>query len=236
MRIAIIEDDKVCADQLLTHIHRYEKENSLSFEVEMYTNGMEFLDKFHADFDVVLLDIEMPLLDGMSAAKRIRKIDEEVLIIFVTRMTQYALDAFSVAALDYVLKPVNYYAFSMKMNRVVRILEERRTDHYIIVQNNEGISKISIASILFIEIYGHRLAYHTTEGTVASAGSKTISTLSTELETEGLIRCNQSYLVNLRFVKEFHRDDVVLKNDTSIPVSRNYRKSFMHQLMSYWSR
>lgn len=236
MRIAIVEDDEVCADQLLTHIHRYEKENTVSFEAETYTNGMEFLYKFHADFDVVLLDIEMPLIDGIETAKRIREIDEEILIIFVTRMAQYAVKAFDVQALDYILKPVNYYAFSMKMNRVVRILEGRRKDRYIIVQNNEGASRVAVASILYIEIFGHRLAYHTTDGTVTSAGSKTISTLSAELQPEGLIRCNQSYLVNLSFVQGLRKDMIVLKDGTSIPVSRNYKKSFIQQLMSYWSR
>ena len=122
MRVAIIEDMDENIAILQTYLNRYGKEHAIQIQTSSYKDGMHFITDYHPVWDLILLDIEMPLLNGMDTARQIRKADPDVLIIFITCLTQYAIEGYSVRALDYVLKPVQYYAFSAKLNQVCEIL------------------------------------------------------------------------------------------------------------------
>ena len=126
MRVAIVEDLIENAHILQQYLDHYATERHMSIQISHYQNGLDFITDYHPVWDLILLDIEMPLLNGMEAAHKIREIDPDVLIIFITCLTQYAIEGYSVRALDYVLKPVKYYPFAAKLDQVCDILS--RTD------------------------------------------------------------------------------------------------------------
>ena len=114
-RIAIVEDEAAVREQLAGYVQRYTRQYGTPFEVTEFADGMEILENYRPQFDIIFLDVEMKHLDGMETARRIRERDGGVLIVFITNMAQYAIRGYAVGALDYVLKPVPYFAFSQQL-------------------------------------------------------------------------------------------------------------------------
>lgn len=233
MHIAIVEDEIECTNILEKHLQRFQEENKAEIQYRSYTNSMDFLATYQPIWDLILLDIEIPMMDGLTLAHKIRETDTNVLIIFVTKMAQYAMAGYEVNALDYVLKPVNYYAFSMKLRKVQNLLQTRQ-QHFLVVQGNGFIRKIEVGIIRYIEVLGHTLTYHTPQGVISSTGSRSIRELEEELIPNGFARCNQCYLVNLKYVQSVEKDNVILQGGECLSVSRNRRKAFMQALLTYW--
>lgn len=95
-RFAIVEDDDACAEQLQKYLAQYAGENALEIRTDRFYDGLNFAEDYKARWDLIFMDIEMPLLDGMSAARRIREKDDSVLLIFITNMAQYAIQGYEV--------------------------------------------------------------------------------------------------------------------------------------------
>ena len=233
MRVAIVEDDLKNAKLIQSYLSRFERECHVNVDSVIYGDGIDFIANYACQWDLILLDVEMPMLDGISTAKKVRELDSEVLIIFVTQLAQYAIDGYSVSALDYVLKPINYYAFYLKMQRVVHLLSTKNNEH-ILIRDKTSVRKIPLDSIRYIDVYSHTLYYHTAQGTFSSSGSKTLKNLEDELRKYGFCRCNQSYLVNLKHVKSFDKNTITIYNEGPLPVSRQMHKEFIQALMEYW--
>ena len=107
LRIAIVEDDRNYIQQLQRYLQRYSQESEQAMDISVFTDGDEITEGYRPVYDIILMDVEMSFMNGMTAAQEIRKLDPEVVIIFITNMVQYAIQGYSVGALDYVLKPVS---------------------------------------------------------------------------------------------------------------------------------
>ena len=121
IRVAIIEDDAEVQGVLQEYVRRYTRQYGTEFEVTVFADGVDILEDYRAVYDIIFLDVEMKHLDGMTTAERIRKMDADVILIFITNMAQYAIRGYSVGALDYVLKPVPYFAFSEQLKKAEKI-------------------------------------------------------------------------------------------------------------------
>ena len=163
INIAIVEDEAMYAKQLQEFLQQYQKENGEVFNITVYSDGDQIVHKYKSQFDIILMDVEMKFMDGMSAAEEIRKVDTEVVIIFITNMAQYAIRGYAVDALDYVLKPVSYFAFSQRLNRAISRMKKRE-QKVITVNIKGGAVRINIANIYYIESQGHNLVLHTILG------------------------------------------------------------------------
>ena len=235
MRIAIIEDEQPFADELAEYITRFSQEYQTEIQCQHYKSSTAFLSSYQPIWDLLLLDIEMPGMDGMTLAHRVREIDQNVILIFITKVAKYAMAGYEVAALDYVLKPVNYYAFSMKLRRVLGLLETKQKNH-IIIQGNGFVRKIPVETIRYIDVLDHTLSYHTPQGIISSTGAKSIRELEAKLLPDGFFKCNQCYLVNLQYVQSVERDMVVLTGGECLNISRKRKKPFMQALLDFWGR
>lgn len=232
MRIAIVEDNPESAKLLQSYLTRFGQESDIEISTRIFSNGVDFMTPYLHTWDLILLDIEMPFMDGLTVARQIRTMDTEVLIIFITHMAQYAIAGYEVNALDYILKPVSYIALNMKLKRAAHLIEARQT-RYIVVQNGETCRKVFLNTIRYVEVFNHTLYFHTTDNDISSTGSKTIKLLEEELTPYGFFRCHQGYLVNLHHVTSFTKTQVYL-NTEELPISRNRRKTFLQALMTYW--
>ena len=230
MRTAIIEDIAENTKILLNHLQQYEKETGISIHTTSFQNGMDFISDYHPVWDLILLDIEMPLMNGIETARKIRQLDSDVLIIFVTCMAQYAIEGYSVRALDYVLKPVHYYSFASKMDQVMEILSTRQKKKLIIHARNEHI-RLAPEQLLYVEVQNHTLCYHTQQKLLYSTGNQSLTRLAEELANCGFARCHQAFLVNLQYVVRYDKNNVWLPNDM-IPMSRSYYQSFTQALLT----
>ena len=170
IKIAIVEDEAMYAKQLEEFLHQYEKENGEAFDITIYSDGDQIVNKYQSQYDIILMDVEMKFMDGMSAAEEIRKVDTEVVIIFITNMAQYAIRGYAVDALDYVLKPVSYFAFSQRLSRAIGRMKKRET----------------------------KMILHTILGDYETTG--TMKEMEDKLADLNYCRGNKGYLINLAHV------------------------------------
>ena len=229
LKIAVVEDDVNYARQLSEYLCRYERERGAELTVTQFSDGDQLIEGYRPEFDMILMDIEMPLLDGMETARLIRRTDPEVVIIFITNMAQYAIQGYEVDALDYVLKPISYVAFSQRLDRALRRMKKRE-ERYLTVSTREGVRKLGVSQIYYVESQGHTLLYHTNQGIVSSSG--TMRDLEKELEPLHFFRGNKGYLINLEHVSGV-REGCALVAGEELLLSRSRKNAFLEALTNY---
>ena len=230
MRIAVVEDNDSEAAVLDKYLKKFAEENDLQIDCSRFSDGNEVVREYQCTWDLILLDIEMPLMNGMEAARKIREKDSEVIIIFITQMAQYAIEGYSVRALDYILKPIHYYSFSSKLDQVREILAARQK-RKILINTRSGQIRLSPEHLLYVEVQDHTLCYHTQQEPLYATGNQSLSRLAEELSDCGFARCHQAFLVNLQYVIRYDKKTVCLSSDT-LPMSRTYYKTFTQALLT----
>ncbi len=229
LHIAIVEDDPAFAEDMKTHIGRWCREHGQGADISVFRDGLDIVEGYRAAWDVIFMDIEMPHLDGMAAAKHIREKDADVIIIFVTTMAQYAIKGYEVGALDFVLKPVNYVQLSARMEKAVRLVS-RDAERHILVPDDEAKVRLPVRDILYVEVRNHTLEIVTPAKTYRMRG--TLADMEKLLEGCSFSKCNQCYLVNLKNVTGVKKDSV-LAGGHELPVSRPRKKQFFTELSDY---
>ena len=229
IRIAMVEDEAAVREQLQGYIQRYTRQYGTEFAVTEFSDGVEILDAYRPVYDIVLLDVEMKHLDGMETARRIRELDRDVVLLFITNMAQYAIKGYAVGALDYVLKPVPYFAFSQQLQKAEEKLR-RRARHYLAVPVEGGLRRLDTAQIYYMESEGHRVHFYTEEGEFLAPGA--LKTFEEKLADLPFARCNSGYLVNLAQVKSVQQG-LARVGPYELQVSRPKRKSFLAALADY---
>lgn len=231
LKIMILEDKRAESDRLAGFLNRFGTERTdFVYSLEIYERGIHFLDAYRGDADLIFLDIRLPDMLGMEVAQHIRRIDQNVMIIFVTNLTQYAIDGYSVEAFDYILKPIHYASFSAKLERALRMLSYREPEMILELRTKDSTHKISAASVIYIESAAHDLLFHTGSEVIKQWG--TLSQYERMLQSFHFARPSASYLVNLKFVRSVKKDEVLVIKE-SIPLSRSKRKDFLAALAQY---
>lgn len=229
LRVAVAEDNEGYRNQMKGYLERYSQEHQLDLEYRCFDNGQQLVQEYRPDYDIVLLDIMMPDLDGMTAAEQIRQVDDKVVMIFITQMAQYAIQGYSVGALDYLLKPVQYETFDLKFTRAVDRVRSREGGRITLLLSN-GMKRLKTMDIYYVEIQNHTLHYHTREGEYVLRG--TLAAAERALESYPFAKCSHWYLVNLAHVTEVNKD-VVMVAGTPLDISRRYRASFLSAVTNY---
>ena len=231
INIAIVDDDKSYINQMNEYFDRYTQESGETIKITTFSDGNDIVEKYRSQFDIILMDIEMKFMDGMSAAEEIRRVDKEVVIIFITNMSQYAIRGYAVEALDYMLKPVSYFAFSQRLNRAISRMKKREQKSLVIPVKG-GVVRLPVNSIYYIESQGHNLLYHTTSGEYTSSG--TLKDAEEALRELHFFRGSKWYLINLQQVQGLGDGFAKLKSGEEVPLSRSRKKEFMEALAQHW--
>ena len=228
-RVLIAEDDSQCFRQMEQFLADYSRETGRVFHITRYDNGEDLVERYKPEYDLLLLDVDMPFMDGMTAAGHIRRVDPEVVIVFVTNLAQYAIQGYSVNALDYILKPLNYFSFAQRLTRALRYVKKRE-NNYITVSVKGGALKLEVGGIYYVERLGRQLMFHTQEGIRASTA--TLQQMEDVLGGKGFVRCNKGYLVNLAHVSGVQDGCAVVHGDKLL-ISRGRRGPFLDALADY---
>ena len=229
IHIALVEDEEEYRKVFLGYLRRYEQESGRQFRISVFPDGEDIISSYKADYDLILMDIAMRFMDGMTAAEKIRELDQEVVIIFITNMPQFVMKGYAVDALDYVLKPVNYFAFSQRIDRAISRMSRRR-EQYLTVPVRGGIRKLSVSNILYVEVQDHDLLFHTRNESILTRGS--LAEVEAKLGNAGFFRCNKYCLVNLAFADSLQGIDLVVAGE-HIQVSRAKKKAILDALNNY---
>ncbi|MDR1387006.1 MAG: LytTR family DNA-binding domain-containing protein [Propionibacteriaceae bacterium] len=230
MRIGVVEDDPASRRLLVDYVARYEAEHGLACQVTCFNDGRGLLDGLGLGFDLLLLDIQMPGLDGFTAAERVRQVDRDVVIVFITNTPRYALHGYEVDALSYLLKPVPYFALARELTRSLERMA-RRADDYIVISAGPDLVRLATRDIVYLESVKHRLIVHTLERQHSTVGP--LKAMEATLAERGFFRSNSCYLVNLRHVTAVQQSSCVMTTGQSLVVSRPRKKDFLIALTDY---
>lgn len=227
--VAIVDDNSQFQRQLKEFVNRYAAEKNLQIDVKTFSNGMSFLLDFTGQYSVIFLDIEMPTMDGMEVARCIRKSDEDSKIVFITRMANYAIKGYEVNALDFIVKPLSYHDFTFKFDRCLKLIQSKEKKVYLYVKNTEGIEKIDIDDISYIEVYNHTLIYHLIDREIESRGS--LKSVEEQLIDTSFIKCSNSHIVNSDMIVKIKNDTIEMKSGDILPLTRGKKKEFMRSII-----
>lgn len=230
IRIGLVEDQEVYRQQLRGSLIKFQTEEGVSFQIEEFSDGHDFIERYDSEFDILLMDIQMPLVDGMSAIEEIRKRDAKVLVIFITCAAQYAIKGYHVNAMGYILKPFNYYSLSEYLKKAIKRLPSKE-EFYLTIKTRQSYYRVSQAEIQYIESQGHKLIFSLQKKELESKG--VMRELEKQLKPEWFVRIHRGYIVNLNHIKEVNNATVVV-GEIEIPISRGRRKLIMDTLVKQW--
>ncbi|MGN0813762.1 MAG: LytR/AlgR family response regulator transcription factor [Candidatus Coproplasma sp.] len=229
--IAIVEDDENDRALICSFLARYGKENGQTFKISEFANAVIFLTNYNPVYDVVFIDIQMPHMNGMDAAAKLRGLDESVPLVFITNMSNYAVKGYSVNAVDFVVKPVSYYNFSAMLGKVLRIADTRSDE--LILKTADGVKRIFVREVAYVEVIDHKVIFHTDKEDFEIWG--TLKAQEEKLLSCGFARCNNYCLINLKYVDDISGNNLTVKG-TEIGFSRSKKKEFMKSLVEYYGK
>lgn len=234
-RVAICDDEKYYRDELTCLLSTYENESGNKLEICSYTSGEELLADKDKIFNIIILDIEMNEKTGLEVAKDIRKYDDNVMILFATSHENYALGAYEVDALGYLVKPVSYTKLKKYLTKCIISIDYyydniAASHKYIEIKVKHELVKIEINTIIYIEKSRNLSTIHTTDSTYTCY--ETLSNLHNRLDINKFIYIHQGYIVNYSMILEVANNTVILKDYIELPISRKYYKSTKNRFMN----
>lgn len=230
-RALIVEDDPQAAETLRAHLERYAAERGTSFSVEILPSALEFLEGTRPA-DVVFMDIGLPGVSGMEAAEVMRQTDELTPLIFVTDLAQYAVRGYQVDALDFMVKPVTYEDFALRMGRAMRVMD-RNAGGTVGVATDEGLRVIAEKDVVYVEIFRHDLYWHVTGSAQPLHARGTLTRVAEELGSERFCRVSASHLINMGQLALIRPGSVVMSDGTEVVISRRRRREVLETLTRY---
>ena len=228
INICIVEDESDQADLLRNYIQTYGNKTNQQFNITHFSDGIDLVDEYRAQFDIILLDIQMKHLDGMVAAEKIRKVDADVVIIFITSTVRYAVQGYAVDALGYVLKPVPYLQFEQLFDKAISRVMTKKQKLYIRVSVDERQLKLDCDNIYYIESQRNNVCIHCADEDYITAGP--LKKYEEMLSGHGFSKCHNAYIVNLSYVEGVRKEEVLLTSGIVLPISRARKKEFMMAL------
>ena len=225
MRIAICDDDKLQLQHIQKELNQLLEEKGKSAEVCTFSDADALIDSIHTrKADIILLDIVMPLLSGMDAAREIRSFDKSAAIVFLTSSSEFAVESYDVKASGYLLKPID----SEKFRRVIGecLAAADSTPDIVTFRTAVGYSSLPLQSIEFVEAQNKTVRLTRTDGT-AERFSETFASMETYLSQEkGFFKCHRSYIVNLACVDRFTAGEILLRSGATVPIARGSYRPF----------
>ncbi len=229
-RVMICDDEEEVRAAVRAQLERFSAETGERFSVREVHSGEALLAQFSADTDIVFLDIKMEGITGMDAARKLRTDGRDVCIIFITTMTQYAMEGYQVHAYGFLKKPLRYAQFRLQMLDAIRHLAPRR-EEAIPLRTGGEVWSISLAELIYLEVMDHDLRFVRTSAPLVCHA--TMSDMGEALRGKGFFRCHKSYTVSLRHVAWIGGASVRMSNGDELPVSKHRRREFLEAFAAY---
>lgn len=232
IKCAIVEDQSSDQEALKNALLSYGKEKDYTFSIDCFSSPLQFQEKDRGEYDILFFDIEMPGMNGLELAKRLRQRNQDVILFFVTNLAKFAINGYDYNAYSYLLKPVNQELLKLKLDGLNSLLQKKKKEYKLTLKNKDGVFLIDIKDIYYIEVQDHRVVYHTSKGEFSLFAS--MKEVLKNLENKGFSLASQSYLINLEKVTEIRKESVVV-NEEEVFFSRARKKPFLEDFNRFVS-
>ena len=235
LQIAVCDDNIDELSNMVQLIDLYRTSRHLNCEHAVFPNGFELISALEKGkrFDIYCLDIIMPGFTGIDAAKEIRTFDKTAPILFFTSSPEFALESYSVKAINYVLKPISKEKLFFTFDELLEQIKAKEEEDAVIVKSNEGIQKILISNLVFVEVIGRNVLYHLRSGKVIECTEPFSSVCDSLLKYGCFIKPHRSYLVNMQYVDTIENHQITLQTLSSVPVAQGKAKEMKQQYLNY---
>ncbi|MCL2604439.1 MAG: LytTR family DNA-binding domain-containing protein [Defluviitaleaceae bacterium] len=173
-------------------------------------------------FNLYLLDVLMPKIDGIALAQQIRAVDMDATVVFLTQSEDYALDAYRVSAMQYIVKPINKGILFTILDKIIAGQKQEEELFYVLSAPGRTVN-ILYSSIVAIEYIGRALRFHLTNGqyieskTIRSAFSQAVAEI---VKDKRFLSVHQSFVINMTHVRELHNRFIYMNNNLEVPIPR----------------
>ena len=228
-KISIVEDDIDAKSILVKFLNQYAFENKFEIDIKTYSDGLEFINNYSSDTNIIFMDVDMPHVNGFRAAKKIRELDSNVSIVFTTVLAKYAIKGYEYDAIDYLVKPLKYESFSLKVKKVFDRSKDKKKN-IIPISSTNGLKLVSITSINYIESNSHKITFHLDEEEFYTYS--TLKKVEEELNDDRFYRCSNCCIINLAKVDSYDKAKIVIRGK-EIFVSRDKKKDVVEHIVTY---
>ena len=231
-QIVICDDDQSFIQDLKINLERYAADTGREFCFFEFHDGIELIENYQPDFDLIFMDIKMEKLNGLKTAEEIRKTDSTVGLFFLTSLSQYVWKGYEYGAINYLLKPMKYGRLKMELDRFFSRYQGRE-EGYLSFSNDNGKYKVLYKNLRYAETQKRNVLLHFDgQEQVIYKNMKEIASL---LEAQRqFARCHASFIVNMVYVKSVENLEAVLTTGERVPISQPKRKEFMAKLADFW--
>ena len=235
LQIAVCDDNIDELSNMVQLINLYRASKNLSCEYAVFPNGFELISALEKgkQFDIYCLDIIMPGFMGIDVAMEVRGFDKTAPILFFTSSPEYALESYSVKAINYVLKPISKEKLFFTFDEVLEQIKAEKNEDSVIVKSNEGIQKILISNLAFAEVIGRNVLYYLRSGKVVECAEPFSSVCDSLLKYGCFIKPHRSYLVNMQYVDTIQNHQITLQTLSAVPVAQGKAKEIKQQYLNY---
>lgn len=240
IRIAICDDKAKRLSEIETLLKEYQAARSnldIVLNISFFQSSENLLEyiRTHEAFDLYILDVIMPESNGIDLGHKIRHTDKCGTIFYISSSTDYAIDAFDVAASQYLLKPVDKELLFKALDNFYENWSKTHLD-FITIKTHQGLHRIAIDNIVYSELVGHCVHYHLSDNTKIEGMSLRTAfrnAVKELLDDSRFALCGASFAVNLSFVENINNTDIELTGGESLPVSRRHRTNFVNEWLNY---
>ena len=231
-RVAVVDDSNIDAEYVQSILEVWAQDRQAGVQAQRFVSAENFLFHYADDkaWDILLLDIEMGAMDGVSLAKKIRKSNETVQIVFITGFAEYISEGYEVSALHYLMKPVKQEKLFAVMDRAVVAMHKAESS--ILLPVNGETLRLPIGTVQYVEAFAHTVSVVTSEETIQVKIS--ISEMEKMLG-DHFVRCHRSYLVGLKYISRISKTEVILDTGKILPLSRNAAPIVHKAFVSYYT-
>ncbi len=229
LSIAVCDDEVIECCRMAGKIKDILEEMKIPCIIRQFRSGKELLQSAES-FDILFLDILMSDLNGMQTAQMFRKKAFDRILIFISSSREYVFEAYDVEAFQYLLKPVDDRKLKTVLQKAV-LKTESRSQEFIIVNRERQKKKIFLDDIYYFEIKGRMIDVHGTEGIFTYY--ERIKDLEDKLRDRGFFRCHKSYLINLKYVDVYNRQEAILENGEKVIIAKRRYEEFCREILQF---
>lgn len=231
-RVAIVDDSNIDAEYVQSILKAWAQDRQVGVQAQRFTSAENFLFHYSDDksWDILLLDIEMGAMDGVSLAKKLRQENDSVQIVFITGFADYISEGYEVSALHYLMKPVKQDKLFGVLDRAVAATQ--KTERVILLPVGGEMLRLPVSQVQYVEAFSHTVAIVTGSDTIQ------VKIPISEIEkilSDNFIRCHRSYLVGLKHISRLSKTEVILDNGKTLPLSRSAAAPVYKAFISYYT-